>query len=262
MSSSCRYAGSSLTSQSSRPTSPAGVAPARAPRESEPRVEPLWRESVGRELREERLASGKRLVDVAEEAGVSPQYLSEVERGLKDPSSELLAAIAGALGLSVAEIATRVASTHDQHSVPGLPRRLSAAPDRGVSRSVMTASTTPYSSACSAVSTRSRSVSSRTCCRRLPGVLGEQLLEQRPHPLDLVGLEDQVGDRAAALGRRRVQHDPAVPQDLPPPRRAAGQQHGRGRDRLADAGRLDGGPDELHGVVDRQHRRDRAARVS
>src|SRR4051795_13027787 len=74
-------------------------------------VEPLWRESVGRQLREQRLASGKRLVDVAEEAGVSPQYLSEVERGLKDPSSELLAAIAGALGLSVAEIATRVAST-------------------------------------------------------------------------------------------------------------------------------------------------------
>lgn len=73
-------------------------------------VEPLWRESVGRELREERLAAGKRLIDVAEEAGVSPQYLSEVERGLKDPSSELLAAIAGALRLSVSEIATRVAS--------------------------------------------------------------------------------------------------------------------------------------------------------
>jgi DNA-binding XRE family transcriptional regulator len=71
--------------------------------------EPLWRESVGHELRKQRLAAGKRLVDVAEEAGVSPQYLSEVERGLKDPSSELLAAMAGALGLSVAEIATRVA---------------------------------------------------------------------------------------------------------------------------------------------------------
>ena len=90
---------------------PRRVAPPRAPRESEPRVEPLWRESVGRELREERLASGKRLIDVAEEAGVSPQYLSEVERGLKDPSSELLAAISGALGLSVAELATRVASS-------------------------------------------------------------------------------------------------------------------------------------------------------
>ena len=83
----------------------------RRSREAPATVEPLWRESVGRELREERLATGRRLVDVAEEAGVSPQYLSEVERGLKDPSSELLAAIVGALGLSVAEIATRVAST-------------------------------------------------------------------------------------------------------------------------------------------------------
>jgi DNA-binding XRE family transcriptional regulator len=89
--------------------------PRRGPREApvpaRETVEPLWRESVGHQLREERLASGKRLIDVAEEAGVSPQYLSEVERGLKDPSSELLAAIAGALGLSVAEIATRVASS-------------------------------------------------------------------------------------------------------------------------------------------------------
>src|SRR3954453_13706863 len=74
-------------------------------------VEPLWRESVGRQLRDERLSSGKRLIDVAEEAGVSPQYLSEGERGPKDPSSELFAAIAGALGLSVAEIATRVATS-------------------------------------------------------------------------------------------------------------------------------------------------------
>ena len=98
--------------ESERETAPPRrEAPTRLPREVEPDVEPLWRESVGRQLREQRLASGKRLVDVAEEAGVSPQYLSEVERGLKDPSSELLAAIAGALGLSVAEIATRVAST-------------------------------------------------------------------------------------------------------------------------------------------------------
>ena len=73
-------------------------------------VEPLWRESVGRELRRERQASERRLVDVAKQAGVSPQYLSEVERGLKDPSSELLAAMAGALGLSIADLASRVVS--------------------------------------------------------------------------------------------------------------------------------------------------------
>ena len=70
--------------------------------------EPLWRELVGRELHRERTERGERLVDVAERAGVSMQYLSEVERGLKDPSSEMLQAIAGALDLGVRELATRV----------------------------------------------------------------------------------------------------------------------------------------------------------
>ncbi|PUA82910.1 helix-turn-helix domain-containing protein [Nocardioides currus] len=70
--------------------------------------EPLWRELVGRELHRERRQRGERLVDVAGRAGVSMQYLSEVERGLKDPSSEMLHAIAGALDLSVRELAGRV----------------------------------------------------------------------------------------------------------------------------------------------------------
>ncbi|MGI8523541.1 MAG: helix-turn-helix domain-containing protein [Nocardioides sp.] len=83
--------------------------PSRRPDRRPTELEPLWREAVGRELRRERLASGQRLVDVAGDAGVSPQYLSEVERGLKDPSSELLAAMTGALGLSVTELAARVA---------------------------------------------------------------------------------------------------------------------------------------------------------
>lgn len=71
--------------------------------------QPLWRELVGRELHRERTQRGERLVDVAGRAGVSMQYLSEVERGLKDPSSEMLQAIAGALELGVRELATRVA---------------------------------------------------------------------------------------------------------------------------------------------------------
>ena len=76
---------------------------------SEPATEPLWRELVGRELHRERLVRGERLVDVAQRAGVSMQYLSEVERGLKDPSSEMLHAISGALELSVRELAGRAA---------------------------------------------------------------------------------------------------------------------------------------------------------
>ncbi len=37
------------------------------------------------------------------------QYLSEVERGRKEPSSEVLAAVAGALGLRMADLTLRVA---------------------------------------------------------------------------------------------------------------------------------------------------------
>ena len=71
--------------------------------------EPLWREAVGRELRAERQDAERTLADVAEEAGVSIQYLSEVERGLKEPSSEVLGAVAGALGLRLVDLTTRVA---------------------------------------------------------------------------------------------------------------------------------------------------------
>jgi transcriptional regulator with XRE-family HTH domain len=73
------------------------------------RPEPLWRELVGRELRTERQQRGERLSDVAQRAGVSTQYLSEVERGLKDPSSEILSAVAGALDLTVRQLSVRVA---------------------------------------------------------------------------------------------------------------------------------------------------------
>ncbi len=75
--------------------------------------EPLWREQLGDQLRRERLAREERLVDVAERSGVSTQYLSEVERGLKDPSSEMLQAIAGALDLTVRQLVARVTHSGD-----------------------------------------------------------------------------------------------------------------------------------------------------
>ena len=72
------------------------------------RPEPLWREAVGHELREERRTAQRTLAHVASDAGVSTQYLSEVERGLKEPSSEILGAVAGALGLRLVDLTTRV----------------------------------------------------------------------------------------------------------------------------------------------------------
>ncbi|WP_439333137.1 helix-turn-helix domain-containing protein [Streptomyces zhaozhouensis] len=66
--------------------------------------EPLWRDVVGDVLRRERLARGRTLKDVAEAARISMPYLSEVERGRKEASSEVLAAAAHALGLGLADL--------------------------------------------------------------------------------------------------------------------------------------------------------------
>jgi transcriptional regulator with XRE-family HTH domain len=73
------------------------------------RAPPLWREVVGARLRHLRRRRGLTLVEAASRAGISPQYLSEVERGRKDPSSEVLAAVAGALGEQLVEV-THLAS--------------------------------------------------------------------------------------------------------------------------------------------------------
>jgi transcriptional regulator with XRE-family HTH domain len=67
-------------------------------------LEPLWREVLGSRLRALRTDRGETLAHTAERAGISPQYLSEVERGRKEPSSEMIAALAGALDLTVAEL--------------------------------------------------------------------------------------------------------------------------------------------------------------
>jgi transcriptional regulator with XRE-family HTH domain len=78
------------------------------PTKSAATPEPLWREVVGERLRRLRHERGERLTDTADRAGVSPQYLSEVERGLKEPSSEMVAAIAGALDQSLFDLAAGV----------------------------------------------------------------------------------------------------------------------------------------------------------
>lgn len=63
------------------------------------REAPTLRDVVGGVLREERQDQGRTLADVADDAAVSLPYLSEVERGVKDVSSEVLTSIAEALEL-------------------------------------------------------------------------------------------------------------------------------------------------------------------
>jgi DNA-binding XRE family transcriptional regulator len=79
------------------------AAPAPQPRE------PLWRDVLGERLRGLRHERGATLDDVATRAGVSPQYLSEMERGLKEPSSEMIAAVAGALDVTLGDLTLEIA---------------------------------------------------------------------------------------------------------------------------------------------------------
>lgn len=60
----------------------------------------LFRQTLGAALRARRLSQGRILTDVARAAHISPSYLSEVERGKREASSELLDAICGALGVT------------------------------------------------------------------------------------------------------------------------------------------------------------------
>jgi len=89
-------------------------APEREPRREPqpgPRLqEPLWREVLGRRLRALRQDQQETLSETAARAGLSPQYLSEIERGRKEPSSEMIAALAGALGVTLIDLTEQVAT--------------------------------------------------------------------------------------------------------------------------------------------------------
>lgn len=78
--------------------------PAVAPSAEHPVRPMLVREFIGSSLREERVAQGKTLREISKGARVSLGYLSEVERGQKEASSELLASICAALDLPLSVV--------------------------------------------------------------------------------------------------------------------------------------------------------------
>jgi transcriptional regulator with XRE-family HTH domain len=69
------------------------------------------RQAVGEALRRRRQGQGRTLREVAAAAGVSLTYLSEVERGRKEASSEVLEAVCAALDMGLAELFFEVAET-------------------------------------------------------------------------------------------------------------------------------------------------------
>ncbi len=77
----------------------------------------LVRELIGESLREERVAQGKTLREISHAARVSLGYLSEVERGQKEASSELLASICSALDQPLSVILNVVSEKMADHEL-------------------------------------------------------------------------------------------------------------------------------------------------
>lgn len=75
-----------------------------------PRPAALFRRLLGAALRAARTRQRRTLREVSAAAGVSLGYLSEIERGRKEASSELLAAICAALGVRLADLLAEVAN--------------------------------------------------------------------------------------------------------------------------------------------------------
>ena len=88
----------------------------------------LLRRELGAVLRRHREDQRRTLRAVAADAGVSLGYLSEVERGVKEASSELLAAICRALGVSLPELLVEVADALFLAEAGAVPARAGFVP--------------------------------------------------------------------------------------------------------------------------------------
>lgn len=80
----------------------------------------LLRDALGETLRDARTRQNRTLRDVSLAANVSLGYLSEVERGRKEASSELLASICEALDVELSSVLNTVSQTL-RNEVPVAP---------------------------------------------------------------------------------------------------------------------------------------------
>lgn len=81
----------------------------------------LLRQVIGDTLRARRLGQRRTLREVSSAARVSLGYLSEIERGQKEASSELLAAVCGALGVPLSDVLADARDTFRMEESAGLP---------------------------------------------------------------------------------------------------------------------------------------------
>lgn len=105
----------------------------------------LLRKVIGDALRARRLAQHRTLREVSTAANVSLGYLSEIERGHKEASSELLASICDALGARVSEMLSDVSATFalEEQMEEAFAAAVGRSPDAGSADGVRTAAGAP-----------------------------------------------------------------------------------------------------------------------
>jgi transcriptional regulator with XRE-family HTH domain len=148
----------------------------------------LLREAIGDRLRHARTNQRRTLREVSRAARVSLGYLSEVERGRKEASSELLAAICDALELPLYQLMHHVASdmgAMDSMGVPE-PAERPARPDSIEAMDALDAATEGPRA----------SVEGVEGGRLVPAVVGENLADLRIQPVLSHRMEASIGGRS------------------------------------------------------------------
>lgn len=144
----------------------------------------LLREAIGDRLRHARTTQHRTLREVSKAARVSLGYLSEVERGRKEASSELLAAICDALALPLSDLLHLVAtdvSAVDVRTVEDVPVPAASAAEREGDR----------------VPTKAEA--SLQGGRMVPAVVGTDLADLRLQPVLTHRLRTSIGDRSGGI---------------------------------------------------------------
>ena len=94
------------------------------PRPGRRRPRPLLRTTLGDVLRRTRREQRRTLADVARAAKVSMPYLSEIERGRKEASSEVLGAICDALCIELSDLLAQAGRDLVDRRAPVIPQNV------------------------------------------------------------------------------------------------------------------------------------------
>lgn len=67
-------------------------------------ADPIVQRRLGRAVKQIRIARGLTQEQVSAASGLHPTYISDIERGARNPSWDVMARLAGGIGVTVAEI--------------------------------------------------------------------------------------------------------------------------------------------------------------